>query len=65
MEKNKKIAAAIAAAVAYIKTEEETAAMMQSSCAQGEKTPGFSLWKFSGPLDQMRMRNMMQMRTFK
>ena len=71
MEKQKKIAAAIAAVAQYIRTEEE--AMVLQSLASLSPAPApaidemmpVKLWGISGRQSQMQMRNMMQMRTFK
>ena len=71
MEENKKIAAATAAVLKYIMTEEE-AICIQSMAQPGvEPAPVPSaaapvrLWGVSGRQAQMQMRNLMQMRTFK
>lgn len=71
MENNKKAAAAIAAVVNYITTEEE--AICIQSMATPEVTPlpspyaqaPIKLWGASGRQAQMQMRNLMQMRTFR
>ena len=71
MEELKKIAAAKAAVLNYIITEEE-AICIQSMAASGVKpapVPSAAapvrLWGASGRQAQMQMRNLMQMRTFK
>ncbi len=71
MENNKKAAAATAAVLNYIITEEE-AISIQSSAGLGVKpAPAPSaaapvrLWGASGRQAQMQMRNLMQMKTFK
>jgi hypothetical protein len=71
MEELKKIAAAKAAVLNYIITEEE-AICIQSMAAPGVKpapVPSAAapvrLWGASGRQAQMQMRNLMQMRTFK
>lgn len=68
---NKKKAAAIAAVMNYITTEEE------AICIQSMATPALTplpspsaaapmkLWGTSGRQAQMQMRNLMQMRTFR
>jgi hypothetical protein len=71
MEESKKIAAATAAVLNYITTEEE-AICIQSMAAPGVKpalVPSAAaapvrLWGASGRQAQMQMRNLMQMRTF-
>ncbi len=70
MDNEKKIAAAIAAVMGYIKTEEEAicAASMAASPAAMPYSPPpapMKLWGISGRQAQMQMRNMMQMRAFK
>lgn len=73
MENNKKKAAAIAAVMNYITTEEE-AICVQSMAAPSvtplpttapSATGSAKLWGVSGRQDQMQMRNLMQMRTFR
>jgi hypothetical protein len=67
----KKAAAAIAAVMNYITTEEE--AICIQSMAAGAEVPSvgpdvsapMKLWGISGRQAQMQMRNMMQMRTFR
>ena len=71
MENNKKIAAASAAVLNYIMTEEE------AICIQSMATPSImpapapytsapvKLWGMSGRQAQMQMRNLIQMRTFR
>ncbi|GBC62453.1 hypothetical protein DENIS_3425 [Desulfonema ishimotonii] len=65
--KQKKMAAAIAGVSAYIKSQEEMAAMYVA--APVEEAPARpvalpSMWAVSGRVDQMQMRNMMQMKAF-
>ena len=72
MENNKK-AAAVAAVMNYITTEEE--AICIQTMAAPEVTPApataryaegpVKLWGASGRQTQMQMRNLMQMRTFR
>lgn len=64
----KKKAAALAAVINYIKTEEE-AIMMQAAQAPQEPAaapaaPLTGLWGVSGRQDMMQMRNMMQLKAF-
>jgi hypothetical protein len=64
----KKKAAAIAAVIDYIKTEEE-AVMMQSAQVPPEPekavpAPPAGLWGISGRQDLMQMRNLMQLKAF-
>jgi hypothetical protein len=68
MENRKKAAAAAAAVIEYITAEE--AAMQIEALAAGGMPPApaagpVKLWGVSGRQDQMQMRRMMQMRTFK
>ncbi|MFH2064455.1 MAG: hypothetical protein ABIK15_04585 [Pseudomonadota bacterium] len=66
--KEKKIAAAVSAVMAYIKTEEEMATMQaadQDRSAKPKKVPaGFTLWGLSGRQSIMSTRTMMQMKSF-
>jgi len=66
--KEKKIAAAVSAVMAYIKTEEEMS-LMQSASPIQPKMPetvsaGFNFWGLSGRQSMMNMRDMMQMKSF-
>jgi ABC-type glycerol-3-phosphate transport system substrate-binding protein len=68
MENRKKAAAAAAAVIDYITSEE--AAQQVQAMAAGAMVPApaagpVKLWGVSGRQDQMQMRNMMQMRTFR
>ncbi len=66
MNENKK-AAALAAVINYIKTEEE-AIMMQAPEVPAEPISAVAappaLWGISGRQELMQMRNMMQMKAF-
>jgi hypothetical protein len=66
--KEKKIAAAVSAVMAYIKTEEEMATMQAVDQVQpakpGKTPPAFTLWGLSGRQSIMSMRTMMQMKSF-
>ena len=68
MEKDKKIAAAMAAVMAYIKTEEEAASMLSQAPApeQGAflPTPPVNLWGMSGRQSQMQLGSLMQLKVF-
>jgi len=66
--KDKKMVAAISAVTAYIKMEEETAAMQLAGPVRPEE-PGavpelVNLWGISGRQAIMNMRSMMQMKSF-
>ena len=73
MEHARKTAAAIAAVMHYVKTEEEAIAMQnallaaQSQVQQPAQPPAAAVkpWGASGRQAQMQMRNLMQMRTFR
>jgi len=69
MNDKKKITAAVSAVMAYIKREEEAAAMQLSMMTAPEsKMPPpapVRLWSITGRQTQMQMRNLMQMRAFK
>jgi hypothetical protein len=68
-----KTAAAIAAVLQYIKTEEEAIAMQSAMQAPQPQMPQFAQpaapvarpWGVSGRQAQMQMRNLMQLRTFR
>ena len=68
--KQKKIAAAISGVLAYIKTEEEILCAQQMGTpaaglpTQPPATP-LKLWGISGRQEQMHLRGLMQLRTFK
>ena len=68
MDKDKKAAAAIAAVMSYLKTEEEILAMQTvsaSAAAQAAAPISMNMWGMSGRQAMMQMRNMMQMKVFK
>ncbi len=72
MDSRKKQAAAIAAVVSYLKTEQEAIALQAAAAPAVEQLPAASpvvpplkVWGISGRQAQMQMRNMMQMKTFK
>ena len=68
-----KTAAAIAAVLQYIKTEEEAIAMQNAMLAapfqmprlDQPPAPAVKPWGVSGRQAQMQMRNLMQLRTFR
>jgi hypothetical protein len=61
----KKIAAALAAVVHYLKTEEEMAALAAAApSAQPTPPAGPALWALNGRQSQMQLRNLMQLRAF-
>ena len=66
--KEKKIAAAVSAVMAYIKTEEEMAYMQSADQMQPEgpttASAGLNLWGLSGRQSMMSMRTMMRMKSF-
>ncbi len=65
MENKKKIAAASAAVIAYIKTEEEARwALSQPAPPPRPKLPPMTLWGMSGRQTMMQNRNLMQLKTF-
>jgi hypothetical protein len=72
MNSKKKQAAAIAAVVSYLNTEQEAVAMLAAAAPDVEHPPGahpaaplLKVWGISGRQAQMQIRNMMQMKTFK
>jgi hypothetical protein len=61
----KKIAAALAAVMHYLKTEEEMAALAAAApSAQPALPAGPALWGLNGRQSQMQLRNLMQLRAF-
>ena len=70
MKKNKKMTAAVAAVMGYLKNEEET--VIAASMTQGApleppelpKMPQMNLWGLSGRQSMMQMRGMMQLKAF-
>jgi hypothetical protein len=68
MASDKKKAAAIAAVMNYIKSEEEmVAAQATAGTGVGQQVAGpvsTNLWGMSGRQAMMQMRNLMQMRSF-
>ena len=70
MESDQKMAAAVAAVMAYIKTEEEVVAMQMAANASAARTesagpaPPVNLWGLNGRQTMMHLRNLMQMRSF-
>ena len=73
MEHDPKAAAAIAAVLQYIKTQEEAIAIQSAMQAAQPQMPRFDQppapivkpWGLSGRQAQMQMRNLMQLRTFR
>jgi hypothetical protein len=71
MENNKRIAAASAAVLNYIMTEEEAICIQSMATPSVMRAPApytsapVKLWGMSGRQAQMQMRNLMQMRTFR
>jgi hypothetical protein len=65
---NKKTAAAMSAVMAYIRTQEEMAAMQGVSPeepeAKGSAAGPVNLWGLNGRQVQMQMRTMVQMKSF-
>jgi len=62
----KKIAAAIAAVMHYLRAEEEMAALQQLAAAEAAPAApaGPKLWALNGRQSQMQLRHLMQLRTF-
>jgi hypothetical protein len=61
----KKITAAIAAVMEYLKAEEEMAALQLAAAdAAPAASVGPKLWALNGRQTQMQLRNLMQLRTF-
>lgn len=67
MELDSKMAAAVAAVMAYIKSEEEAAALQAASTPRPEApapAPPLRVWGLNGRQTMMQMRNLMQMKAF-
>jgi hypothetical protein len=73
MNDQMKITAAVSGVLHYLRTEQEALAM-SSTLATGRQpslsadrgpSPAFKPWGISGRQEQMQVRNLMQMRTFK
>jgi len=69
MENNKKVSAAIAAVMQYIKTEEAAVCIAVASAAQAPAasslpTAPLKMWGVAGRQQMMQMRNLMQMKSF-
>ena len=65
MEANeKRLAAAVAAVMTYIQTEEEALVMGPPQRPQPRRFEQGNLWALSGRQGMMSMRNLMQMKTF-
>lgn len=66
MQKDKKMAAAIAAVIATIKSEEEMAAAGMGVVASPPQVTyrHSGLWGMSGRQSQMQLRHLMQLKTF-
>ena len=67
MDQKKKMAAALAAVTAYIKTEEEALCMQatpEGAAAAKAPAAAVNLWGLSGRQSLMQMGNMMQLKAF-
>jgi len=65
MEIDKKMAAAIAAVMAYIESEEEAVALQAASAPRPEApAPPLRLWGLNGRQTMMQLRNLMQLKAF-
>jgi hypothetical protein len=65
MEANeKRLAAALAAVLAYIQTEEEALVIPPPEKPQPRRFDQGNLWALSGRQGMMQMRNLMQMKAF-
>jgi len=69
MDDDRKIAAAMAAVNRYLEMESAQAALAEGAVAADTlgqaAAPGGNIWGVSGRQDQMQLRRMMQLRTFK
>jgi hypothetical protein len=65
MEANeKKLAAAVAAVMTYIQTEEEALVMPPPTRPEPRRFDQGNLWALAGRQGMMQMRSLMQMKTF-
>jgi len=65
MEANeKKLAAAVAAVMTYIQTEEEALVMPPPTRPEPRRFDQGNLWALAGRQRMMQMRNLMQLKTF-
>ena len=70
---DKRKVAAMSAVLHFIRTQQEVAAMMAAQPAGGPQIPlstpapgmAFKPWGMSGRQEQMQIRNLMQLRTFR
>jgi len=60
----KKLAAAVAAVMTYIQTEEEALVMPPPAKPQPRRFDQGNLWALAGRQGMMQMRTLMQMKTF-
>lgn len=63
-DKQKKLAAALAAVSLYLQQEEATAYEQQQASLSVRKGAGFSAWGQSGYQEMMAMRRLIQLRAF-
>lgn len=63
-DKNKKMAAALAAVNAYLQQEEEAVARQALESSALSPEAGLSQWSFSGRQEMMAMRRLVQLRVF-
>lgn len=61
---DKRMAAAAAAVIAYIQTEEEALILPPPQRPEPRRFDQGNVWALSGRQDMMRMRNLMQLKTF-
>jgi len=64
MNKQQKIAAAVAAVTAYIKSEEEALCLQAAPVSRPKPLARPNLWGASGRESMMQVRNLMQLKTF-
>jgi len=67
MELDSRMAAAIAAVMAYIESEEEAVAIQAASVPRSEApapAPPLRVWGMNGRQTMMQLRNLMQMKAF-
>jgi hypothetical protein len=73
MNEKKKIAAAVSGVLHYLRTEQEALALSSMAATDRQPSPApvqappvpIRAWGLSGRREQMQVRNLMQLRTFK
>ena len=64
VDRNKKVAAALAAVSAYLQEEEAASQQSKTGVLSPRPIPSISMWAHSGRQDMMSMRQLIQMKAF-